>query len=266
MPVREDQLIEQLMPDFFHKQNPGAAWMHACSVIQAFPGLRGFWPMSGFDSSGDATDLGGLAHHLTYNGNPTYNYADLVPYIDLDGTGDYLSHVDHADFDILGTETYVDAAARGLTVGGWFWFNDVVANYGLLAKFGAGGGATRAYYLFENSVGTTVQMALSTNGAAVTHTITGPTIAAGSWQFIASRFIPSGVGNVWVNETKGADVVGMPAAIFNSNSDFCIGARSDPTEHLPGRASLCWVCAENLSDAIISALYRFTGPMYGHKV
>ncbi|NJO31403.1 MAG: hypothetical protein HC874_30490 [Richelia sp. SL_2_1] len=69
-------------------------------------------------STGNVYDLSGQGRTLTYNGNPTFNYTGLVPYVSLDGTGDFLSRADETDLDILGTETIYNSAVRGLTLGG----------------------------------------------------------------------------------------------------------------------------------------------------
>src|SRR3990172_4789567 len=91
----------------------------------ALPGLVGFWPMSSIQrSTGNAYDLSGQGRTLTYNGNPAYTYYNgLVPYIDLDGTGDYLSRSDETDLDITGAETIYTTGAAGLTIGCWAWFD-----------------------------------------------------------------------------------------------------------------------------------------------
>lgn len=235
------------------------AWRSAVGATLNLPGLRGCWPMSGFDSAGDATDMGGLAHHLTYNGNPTYNYDNLVPYIDLDGTGDFLSHIDHADFDILGTETYVASAARGLTVGGWFW-TDTLAVQGLLTK-SSGVAAASAYELFQFGVGGGISFQIN-NGAVAT--ASGATAGAviNTWFFAAGRYDPSTEVKAWMNTSTSTNAVGIPAAINNSALPLNIGGFNG-TLLLDGRASLCWICAEQLSDAIITAYYENARAAYG---
>lgn len=227
----------------------------------ALPGLRGFWPMSGFDSGGDTTDMGGLAHHLTYNGNPIYNYDNLVPYIDLDGTGDFLSHADHADFDIFGTETYVAAAVRGLTLGGWFWIDALGANSGLIGKHsgvpGAGG------YLLQKLAAADVIRFLIDDGVAQFVSGNTATITAATWYHVVGRFDPSNEVTIFLNGVSSPNAAGIPAAIGNSAVSFEIsGFNNGASQLLDGRPSLCWICAEYHSDDIITAHFESTRAAY----
>jgi len=106
------------------------------SPLLALPGLRGFWPMSSFNEAGNAYDMSEQGRVMTYNGNPLYNYDGVVPYVALDGIGDFLSRADEAGLDIIGTETYVDGAVHGLTLGGWFYFDNALgSNEKLIAKW-----------------------------------------------------------------------------------------------------------------------------------
>lgn len=249
--------------DFQRRYEPNFAWKSACSVFQALPGLRGFWPMSGFDSGGDATDLGGLAHHLTYNGSPTYNYSGLAPYIDMvPGTADYLSHLDHADFDILGTETYIAGVAQGLTVGGWFWTDDNTITQGLFTK-GNAAAATSSYELYLNNAGTPdLIFRVSTGAAYITSTLVS-VFTQSAWSFCVGRFIPSTEVKVWFNSTPAIQLIGVPAALPNTAQPLIVGAFATPILHLDGRASMCFLCAAALPDSTILSIFEQTKPMYG---
>ena len=80
------------------------AWDTMVSRYQTLPGLFGVWPFSSVQrSTGNVADFGGQQRTWTYNGNPTFNlYNNLVPYAELDGTGDFFSRADETDLDILG--------------------------------------------------------------------------------------------------------------------------------------------------------------------
>ena len=232
------------------------------SPFLALPGLRGFWPISAFDSGGDAQDQSGHAHHLAYNGNPTYNYDGLAPYIDLDGTGDYLSRTDEADLDIIGTETYVAAAARGLTLGGWFWFADATAAIETcLSKWQAVVGG-RSYMLDKTAAGL-MRVLVSIDGTAVISQAAGQAVDSTSWVFAVGRFDPSNELAIFTNGTKDELAAGVPNRIHNSGSDFDVGARHGGTDLLTGRASLCFLCAACLSDAIIGSVFQQTRAAFG---
>lgn len=230
------------------------------SSFMAFTGLRGFWPMSAFSAIGDAFDQSGNGRTLTYNGNPTYNYDGLVPYIDLDGTGDFLSRADEAGFDIIGTETYVASAVRGLTLGGWFWTDSIAAGIkGLITKHD---GATIAGSAYEINISTAtptcVVHAAASHGASSSITVT-----TGTWNFILGRYTPSTEVAIFVNGTKDTNVAGIPASINNSAAPFNIGAFNSTTLLLDGRASLCFLCAAALSDTIIDAAFQATRAAFG---
>lgn len=232
------------------------------SPFLALPGLRGFWPMSAFQSNGDAFDQSGNGRLLTYNGNPTYNFDGLAPYIDLDGVGDVLSRADEAGLDILGTETYVAAAARGLSMGGYFYFNNAAAAVeNCIAKWNIAGNQ-RAYRLVRNAAGNGA-VEMSSTGADFPGVV-GAAIGAGTWTFMAGRF---DVANVYitVDDVTTSAASGI-AALFNSNAPLLLGARGTagaPTELMTGRESLCFLCATFLPDGIINSLFQQTRGAFG---
>jgi hypothetical protein len=260
--VRNDALVELLRPDFQARYEPNFAWKSACASFLALTGLRGFWPMSSFNENGNAYDLSGQGRILTYNGNPTYNYSSLVPYIDLDGTGDYLSRLDEAGLDILGTETYVAAAVRGLTIGGWFWFDNATeAGQTVLMTKGAGGGANTSYWLARNAGGT--PRFNVGDGAALQGPSSTQGTGAAVWTFLVGRFIPSTEVALFQDNIEYTDLVGIPAALINTATDIEIGSYNAGAGLFhDGRASLCFLCAVALSDSIISALFHQTRAMF----
>lgn len=222
------------------------------------PMLRGAW-VGSVDSGGDWYDISGHGHHLSYNGDPEFDYAGLVGYWDYDGTGDWHARTDEADLDITGLETTVASAIRGLTLGGWFWLDSVAGTQVLMAKFGASG--QRSYYLAV--VAGAPRIIVSVDGTAlVTHTFSS-TISASAWHRIVGRFVPSTTLDLYVDEAKESLAVGIPASIFNSNVDFRIAARSDGVDLLDGRASACHLNAAALSDAQNSSVFEQQRAAYG---
>ena len=221
-------------------------------------GLRGCWPMDAFASNGNAQDCSGQGHHLTYNGNPTYSYDGLVPYIAFDGVGDYLSRAHEADFDIRGTETYVAAAAQGLSIGGWFYLTEDATDEGLIGKYGA---ATGNGYLLQKLAANTVRMIVD-NGALVPSGTLDITLDA--WNHIAGKFISSNDLYVFVNGVKSTNGAGIPAAIGGNVIAFEIsGYNNGATELFTGYASHCWLCAVALSDECIHAIFQQQRSLFG---
>lgn len=229
------------------------------------PGLRGYWPMGAFDSSGNAIDQSGNARTLTYNGGapgPLYNYTTQGgPYIDLDGTGDYLSRADEAGLDILGTESYVATAVRGLTLGGWFYFDRLAADEHLLGKLGASG--QFSYRIVKLVSGNVVRLAISGNGTAQS-TVDTAAVSTAAWYFIVGKYTPSTEIAIYLNGTETTATASIPASIFNSTAEFRIGQDNGGFSHLlDGRASNCFLCAMLLSDTAIDNIYQNTKASYG---
>lgn len=262
--IRNPEMVSLLAADFQLRSEPNFAWKSACSAFLALPGLRGFWPMSSFDNIPLVHDLSAQDRHLTYNGNPRFNFDGLAPYIDLDGTGDYLSRADEAGLDILGTESYVASAVRGVTLIGWFYPTNAALLQPAMAKWGA---AQRSYMLtlLGDVANDPIQFGVSEVGFAYDY-VTLYSYSTNAWQFLAGRFCPADTGEelaVWRNDAKETAATSLNS-IFNSNVQFTIGGWSGGVyNQLVGRASMCALCAAALSDSIITALYQQTRSMYG---
>lgn len=243
----DDLIMPELSPDLI-------------SPFLAIPGLVGYWPMSSVQrSTGAAYDLSGQVRTLTYNGNPTYNiWNNLVPYIRLDGTGDFLSRADETDLDILGTEAIYASTVRGLTLGGWFLFDAIGIDAGLISKFGAAG---QRSYMLEQRSSDTVQLRISVDGTALID-VTSGTITTAQWYFIVGRFTPSTEQVIWLNGVKTINTTSIPASIFNSTSALQVGAFAS-ANFVNGRAALCFLSANAVSDAIISSLFQQTRGAFG---
>jgi len=232
----------------------------------ALPALRAFWPMSSVDYTvaNRARDIAGGAYHLTDNNTPLFNYDGLAPYVEFDGTNQYLSRPDGgvANWaDITGTETYINAAVRGLTLGGWFYFDNATpATTEDCMDKRAAAIANSSYSLGRLA---TAQIFFNISTGAGFVTAPGASVGQNTWAFLVGRFIPSTSVDVFVNDDEVNTVVGVPAALVDSTAPFTIGARGTPAQYLDGRASMCFLCAAALSDAIILSLFEQTRAMYG---
>jgi len=232
----------------------------AIDPMMRLPGIRGIWPMAACDSSGNAQDCSGHEHHLTYNGNPVYGYDGLAPYIAFDGTGDYLDRGDEADLDITGTETYVEAAAQGLTMGGWFYLTETATNEGLISKYNIPG--NNGYIIQKLAAGPDVVRMIVDNGALVTSGILDITLD--TWNHIVGKFAPSAELYVYVDSVQSDNGAGIPAAIGNNAIAFEIsGYNNGISQLLTGRASLCFLCAAALSDTCIQSLFQQQRSLFG---
>lgn len=269
---RNDEQMDLLRSEFQARYEPNFAWKSACSAVQALPGLRAFYPMSAVGTAGQARDLGGsgATYDLTNNNSADFGYDGLAPYCAYNGTNQYHSFIDNANFDILGNEGYVSAVYRGLTIGGWFRFNDDPpgAEEFLIAKWT--GAANRAYGL-RRRVGTDIQFSIHDVVAGALDSIdTVALTTSGQWYFCAGRFAPQAgpaeisviLKSTNVDETA-TNNAGIPATLANSDADFTIAATGVPGLYMFGRASLCFVCAAQLHDAILSSLFQQTRAAFG---
>lgn len=222
------------------------------------PGLRGYWPMSDFDSSGNAIDIS-QGRTLTYNGNPTYNYhASGGPYIDLDGTGDFLSRADEAGLDILGTESYIASAVRGLTIGVWCFADSVTGTRCLISKDDA---STQRSWLFQLSAGVPDVFIFDTGSTF--STTSGGTVSASTWTHLVIRFVPSTELSIYKNGAEiASNTTSIKASIMNSTTALQWGAQN-ASNLLDGRLGICFLCAMALSDTAIDNIYQNTRDFYG---
>jgi len=241
----------------------------------ALPALRAFWPMSSVDytTASRARDVAGGGYHLTDNNTVLFGSGQsdalptMVPYAEFDGVNQYLSRADGGAAnwaDITGTEAYVVAAQRGLTVGGWFRFGTVApATFdGVIGKFN-GLANQKSYQVLAFSAGTKIYFEISTDGVAVIPAVSTMAISADIWYFCVGRFTPSAEVAMFVNDVKDINVAGVPASIFDGTANFEIARRNSAGTYLDIRASLCFLCASALSDSIINALFQQTRKLYG---
>jgi len=240
------------------------------SKYLALPGLVGFWPMSSVArDSGLVYDLSGQARNLTYAGNPTFNVLTpttyAVPYIDFDGTGDYLTRADENGLDILGSEAIFAAAVRGLTVGCWAKFDDDTPSAQEYIMTKSAAAPQISWRLYHTTTGT-IGMLISTDGTAtVAQATTG--LSGAGWVFVAGRFIPSasvdtylGVGGAL---EKASNTTSIPAAVFDSTAPLNISGLNNGTGLMAGLVALPFLCANQLSDEVIGYLYQNTRGLFG---
>lgn len=245
------------------------------AAFSQLPALRGFWPMSSVDytAANRGIDLSGQGNHLTDNNTVEFGYDGLAPYVHLTAANnEYLSRADGGAgnwADILGTETYIEAAYRGLTCGGWVYLGTTTgANRTIISKVDVAN--DWSYWLeFSNAAPANVfRFAMTPGGilAGLVLCTSSVPISESQWYFVVGRFNPSTETAIFVNDTKDINAVGIPAAIHNGIGDLRVGAL-DPGGGVPnlwnGRVSMCFLCAAALSDDIILGLYERTRGMFG---
>lgn len=258
-----DELVTLLSTHFFDRNEPNVAWRHAVSSVMALPALRAFWPMSSVDFAvaSRARDVAGGGYHLSDNNTPLFGYDQLAPYVEFDGVNQYLSRADGGAAnwaDITGIEAYIVAAQRGLTLGGWFYFDNAIgAAEGLMSKWGAAN-PVRAYRLVRVAGGN-ISMGIVSVAPAIRTISSTDTPGAGVWIYAVGRFVPGASVDVYVNDAKDTNAI-AEVAIQDVTNPFEIANIN--AQYLDGRASMCWLCAAALSDSIITALYHQQRKMY----
>ena len=220
------------------------------SPFLALPELRAFWPMSSVNESGNALDLSGQARTLTNNATTLrVIYEGFVNYFNFNGSTQYLSRADEAGLDITGA----------LTLGGWFWTDSITFSKSLLSKDNVSAG-TRSYLLYDNGGSSELGFLVSGDGTAGIFVLT-PTgkLTSGQWHFCLGRYTPSTEIAVFIDNQKTTNVTSIPASLFNGATNFTIGTRSDAgASFLNGRATLCFLCADDLPDVLIQSLFAQT--------
>lgn len=252
---RPDELIEILEGDLLSRNDKINRWGNAISSFQNIPGLVGFWPMSSVQrSTGNAFDLTSQGRTLTYNGNPTYNiYNDFMPYIDFDGTGDFLSRADETDLDVLGTETIYNSSVRGLTVGAWVWFDSVSGIRIIISKDDVGANRSWSMWLQSSLLQSIV---FAPGGGSFANTVSTTTLVVNTWHFCVFRFVASTSLTGFINGVvEGTDTSSVPASINSTAASLEIG-RDALGRNLDGREALCFMSANALSNALINSLFQ----------
>jgi len=237
-------------------------------------GLRALWPMGSVDyqAAPQAADVAGFGYHLDNINGAQFGYERAAPYVNLNGVNQYLRRLDGGAgnwADILGTEAYISPADRGLTLGGWFRF-DRLTNHEMLCGKSTAAAGTSSYHLVFRGVlaGDPVRMEVSTGAAFVTATVS-PGIAATSWTFVAGRYDPGtevkvyvGIGDASPLQT-GTQAAGVPAALPDTGTSFTVGSYQGGLSYLDGFAAYVFLCATQLEDDMITALYSQTRALFG---
>jgi hypothetical protein len=272
MQQRNAQNVRLLSADLQPRYEPNFAWKSACSAYLALPALRGFWPMSSVDyaAANRAIDLSGQGNHLFAVNTPTFGYDSLIPYVQLSNAGgaanQYLYRADAGagDWaDVQGNEIYIIAADRGMTLYGWFYFDNAVgSNEYMISKFGAAG--NRSYLIRRNAATGSIDFIISTDCTNQAVNLVGDIPATTTWFFVAARFDPSTECAIFVNDEKDTTGVGVPATICDGGEPFTLGIQqSSLTADMTGRISHVALCAAQHEDRIILSVFHQTRAMFG---
>lgn len=177
----------------------------------------------GVDTDTTVDDESDNAHVATYAGNAQCDTAESKfskSSLLMDGTGDYVTFADEADFDL---------GAGNFCMEGWFQFNALTAaaSYQMMGKYTSSGNQ-RSYALFYLVDDTELNFLVSTAGTAgITKTTFIWTPTLNQWYHIAVDYDGTTyrcyVDGVLVDSDVSSETV------FNSSGAFAIGAQDNGT-------------------------------------
>lgn len=242
-------------------ESPGSILSEYLSLL----GLRGFWPMSSINESGNIIDLSGQERHLTKSGaSATLAISDTItkgiPY-GLYSTDNYLYRADEAGLDILGTESYIHSSFRGLTCGCLVRVTTTPpsADVGIFGKYYATGNQ-RSYLLYRSNSSDKFRFGISNDGTAFPGIDSSLAYTIGKWNFLVGRFDPSTELAIFHNGVWSRNTTSIPSAIYASTARLELGSFSN------GNSGTTWshngafyfLTASYLSDSLIEKLYSKT--------
>lgn len=187
---------------------------------------------NGADAATTTTDESPSAHTLTFNGNAQLDTAQFkfgASSLLCDGTTDYVSAADHANWDLS------DANSDQFTIECWVRRNGTVINKTIISQTAASQGAFSLR--FPNTGGTTeLTFNLSNSGTAndVSITTSGASVTAGAWHHVAVDKDSAGKIRVYANGVMYGSSTPANSAMFNSSAVLAIGADSDAGRSFDG--------------------------------
>jgi len=225
------------------------------------PAVRGVWigSMTASDTN-SLRDLSGVGAHLSVtniiSGRPVLHIESGAPVFEYLGFDYHYSSGASPDWSsIIGTDVWVDAAYRGLTLGGWHKFSAVAsAREALISKWLEVG--QECYRLSRDSSG---YMNFHVNdGASTTSVASADTVGADVWVWTAARFTPSNELKVWINEDSWTETSSVPASLNSATPVFQLGNHQVGASPAPftGYAAYRFLAAAALPDAMIEDLFE----------
>lgn len=167
---------------------------------------------SGTHGATSTTDQSNDARTVTFQGNAQVtvgeNHFERNSFL-LDGTGDYLTVPDSADWNFSGA----------FTIEGWFKSDNNAAAQVLFSQQEAGVGGVQAYYNGSTDISVSI-------GSTSIFTTSDPVFTDDTWYHVALTRDGSNNWDLWLNGTSIGSVTDA-TAIGNSSSAFAIGTRAD---------------------------------------
>lgn len=266
-PINYDTLIAQLRRMGLGRIRTG----DVVSEYMALPALVALWPMNAIKGNSKATHLatdiagGNDLLAATDTGQTVVQVSEntTLPYTRFSGgSSAYYSTSSVDDFEITGTESYVQNPYRGLTMGAWVKLDAGGTGTGrsIMGRWLLAGNE-RAYVLQVNSSGT-LGFFISNNGANNEGAAHG--ISASEWYLCVGRYDSAATEvSLWVDGVKEDTNSSAGSSIATSTSDFYIGWGNSGTSAWDGTISLAFLCASALPDEHIKSIYNISRGLFG---
>lgn len=215
-------------------------------IFIGLPGLMAYFPMGIRFANGSVVGHSGAGASLVQTGVCPVGY-DGESFAGLGAGTNYL--YTSSGLGITGLETFIEAALRGLTVGGWFRVNvSPSVTAGLVSKDGL---APQRGYNLTMTASDIIQFVVSGNGSAL-DTVQGAPAQIGQWTFMVGRFTPSVEIAAFVDGAKAVVTASIPSSINVSTQNFEVGrSQSQDSRVITADTRDVFVCAAALSDELI---------------
>jgi hypothetical protein len=224
------------------------------------PALRGLWCAGAADESCDVYDLTGQGRTLTAYNSPSQDFLYGMPCVDYGGTNQHHRRADEAALDITGTDAAIAASRRGLTIGGWFNFDDAgpPANEECLIGKRTDATGNHSYWLRRESTAGRIAFHISSNGTANTVVNSGSLILnKNEWHLIVGVLDAyNDTQKLWVDDNYFETV--NTGTIFSGTGPFSIGSFEGLDGYLDGKWSWAFVAAAHTPNSVVQAIYNLT--------
>lgn len=255
------QLIEQLATDFPRRRDVALDLGLMDSLYQNLPGIRAYWNFA------RRTELGGVLEpvrglSLTQSAAIISEPKYIIHAASFAGATCFYRSGETA-LDIIGTETYIASALRGMTLGAWIKMSSIAAG----VKAIAAKRDTIGEFQFRFEVSTaTLQFYISTDGVNWVGQTHGTGMDITNWHFVVGRFDPSTAIDVGLDDDFDTQAVGVPATIFAGASPLAIGARRSTalvdTDYFEGEIANVFYAASYLPTYWLEMIRQWTKPLW----
>lgn len=226
----------------------------------SLPGIHSFWNLASRKKVSTTIYVPDIVSgkDLTKNNGPLASVDGLAPRLYFDGSNDYLSYPDDSHFHVSGSESDVDTAYRGVTIG--CWINPSVVgevNRGLIGKWTSSTGE-REYLLYTNASGRVV-MTISQDGSA-TASIANTQVVLNTtdWFFVLGTWSNS-LDYLYCYVNERVDYVATTYTAINvaGTTPFEIG-RYSGAAYYQGWMSNAFICSTYMPPQVVANLYNQT--------